>query len=205
MALIGARGFWAENYMPLFFLTVSVLSACSAVAMIVPFNYWLNDKELSEELLSTLSALCKMSLVLIFGIFIFQLMKILGGFSTKFTENPEALQLLVRGDYAVNFWLGEIVLAVVLPIVLIVFSRGGRRPRILALAGISILSGLFVTFYDLIIVGQLIPHFQDYDLFGYPQFYSYRPSLHEFIMVVGAIAFFFTAFLLGEILFKNGR
>jgi len=132
-------------------------------------------------------------------------MKILGGFSTKFTENPEALQLLVRGDYAVNFWLGEIVLAVVLPIVLIVFSRGGRRPRILALAGISILSGLFVTFYDLIIVGQLIPHFQDYDLFGYPQFYSYRPSLHEFIMVVGAIAFFFTAFLLGEILFKNGR
>jgi molybdopterin-containing oxidoreductase family membrane subunit len=60
-------------------------------------------------------------------------------------------------------------------------------------------------FYDLIIVGQLIPHFQAYDLFGYPEFYSYRPSLHELIMGAGAIGFFFTTYLLGEILFKNGR
>ncbi len=132
-------------------------------------------------------------------------MKVLGGFSTQFTENPEALQLLVRGDYGVNFWVAEIGLAVALPLVLIIASRGGRRPGILALAGLSILGGIFVIFYDLIIVGQLVPHFQAYDLYGYPEFYSYSPSLHELFMVAGAIAFFFTAYLLGEILFKNGR
>ena len=205
MALIGARGFWAENYMPLFFLTVSGLSACGAVALLVTLNYWLYNRELSEELRSTLSALCKMSLVLVGGLLIFQLMKLLGGFSTKFTDNPEALELLVRGDYSVNFWLGEIGLAVALPLVLILLSRGGRRPGVLALAGFSILIGIFVIFYDLIIVGQLIPHFQAYDLYGYPEFYSYRPSLHELIMGAGAIGFFFTTYLLGEILFKNGR
>ncbi len=205
MALIGARGFWAENYMPLFFLTVSGLAACGAALLLVPLNYWLYDRELSEELRSTLSALSKLSLALIGGLAIFQLMKVLGGFSTQFTENPEALQLLVRGEYGVNFWGAEIGLAVALPLVLIIASRGGRRPGILALAGLSILGGIFVIFYDLIIVGQLVPHFQAYDLYGYPEFYSYRPSLHEFFMVAGAIAFFFTAYLLGEILFKNGR
>ena len=205
MALIGARGFWAENYMPLFFLTVSALSACGAVAMLVPFNYWFNNRELSEELLSTLGALGRMSQVLIGGILLFQVMKILGGFWPTFTANPEALQLLVRGDYAANFWLGEVGLAVALPLLLTILSKGGRRPGILALAGISILSGIFITFYDLIIVGQLIPHFQAYNLFGYPQFYSYSPSPHEFIMVAGAIGFFFTAYLLGELLFKNSR
>lgn len=205
MALIGARGFWAENYMPLFFLTVSGLTACGAVALLVPINYWLYDRELSEELRSTLSAMCKMTLVLIGGILIFQLMKIMGGFSTKFTENPEALKLLVKGDYAINFWIAEIGLAVAMPLVLIIASRGGRQSTILGLAGFSLLAGIFVMFYDLIVVGQLIPHFQAYDLYGYPEFYSYRPSLHEFIMVAGAIAFFFTAYLLGEILFKNGR
>ena len=191
--------------MPLFFLTVSGLSACGAVALLVTLNYWLYNRELSEELRSTLSALCKMSLVLVGGLLIFQLMKLLGGFSTKFTDNPEALGLLVRGDYSVNFWLGEIGLAVALPLVLILLSRGGRRPGVLALAGFSILIGIFVIFYDLIIVGQLIPHFQAYDLYGYPEFYSYRPSLHELIMGAGAIGFFFTTYLLGEILFKNGR
>lgn len=205
MALIGARGFWAENYMPLFFLTVSGLSACAAVAILVPLNYWLYDRELSEELRSSLSALCKIAQVLIGGLLIFQLMKGLGGFSTQFTENPEALQLLVRGDYGVNFWLGEVGLAVALPLLLIPLSRGGRRPGVLAVAGFSIQIGIFVIFYDLIVVGQLIPHFQAYDLYGYPEFYSYHPSLHEFIMVAGAIGFFFTTYMLGEILFKNGR
>ena len=205
MALIGARGFWAENYMPLFFLTVSGLIACAAVALLVPLNYWLYDREMSEELNSTLSALCKMTLALIGGLMIFQVMKIMGGFSTEFTENPEAMQLLVRGDYGLNFWLGEIGLAVVLPVVLIFASRGGRRPGILALAGFCLMVGVFVMFYDLIVVGQLIPHFQAYDLYGYPEFYSYSPRLHELFMVAGAIGFFFTTYLLGEILFKNGR
>ena len=205
MALLGARGFWAENYMPLFFFMVSTLSACGAVAMLVPFNYWLNTRELSEELNSSVRALSRLSQVLIVGILMFQLMKMLGGVSAQFTENPEALKLLVRGDYAVNFWLGEFFLTVVLPLFLLFLSRGGRRPGILALAGISILIGIFITFYDLIIVGQLIPHFQAYNLYGYPQFYSYSPSMHEFIMAAGAIAFFFTAYLLGELLFKNSR
>ena len=81
-----------------------------------------------------------MTLVLIGGILIFQLMKIMGGFSTKFTENPEALKLLVKGDYAINFWIAEIGLAVAMPLVLIIASRGGRRSTILGLADFSLLN-----------------------------------------------------------------
>jgi len=205
MALLGARGLWAEYYMPLFFITVSALSACGAVAMLVPLNYWLKSRGQSEELISTMRALYMLSYVLIFGVLIFQVMKMLGGFSTRFTENPEALQLLIKGEFAINFWIGEVGLAVAVPLFLLLLSNEGRRSGIFALAGISILIGIFITFYDLIIVGQLIPHFKAYNLFGDPQFYTYNPTLHEYIIVAGTVAFFFTAYLLGELLLKNSR
>ncbi len=203
MALIGARGFWAENYMPLFFLIVSMLSACCAMIFLTWLSSKLQGRKIDGQMQDSLAALYKLSAVLLIGMLSFAFMKILGGFSPKFTENPEAMQLLVRGDFALNFWLGEIVLTGVLPIVLFAFSRGGKRLGLLALASFSSMLGIAVTFYDLIIVGQLIPHYYQYHLYDMPKFYSYSPSLHEYMMVIGAVGFFLTTFVLGEISFDS--
>ncbi len=203
MALLGARGFWAENYMPLFFLTVSTLSACCSLIVLIWLSDKLHGRDIDGDTKHTMVALHKLTIVLLIGALAFVVMKILGGFSTKFTENPEAMHILVRGDFALNFWLGEIILSVVLPLILLYFSNGGQRVSIFALASLSALVGIFITFYDLIIVGQLIPHFHNYNLFDTPEFYSYSPSLHENMMVFGAIGFFFTAFIFGELIFNS--
>ncbi len=73
----------------------------------------------------------------------------------------------------------------------------------LALAGLSSSIGIFITLYDLIIVGQLIPHYSQYNLVGMPEFYSYTPSLHEYMMVLGTLSFFAAAYILGEIAFNS--
>lgn len=203
MALLGSRGFWAENYMPLFFLTVSTLSACCMLIVFIWLSSWLQNRKIDAELQNSISALFKLTIVLLIGAMSFAAMKTLGGFSTKFTENPEAMQLLVKGDFALNFWLGEIFLTGILPIFLLFLSKGGKRVGILALACVSSIIGIFTTFYDLVIVGQLIPHFHQYNLFDVPKFYSYSPSLHEYMMVTGAISFFFTAFIVGEMVFNS--
>ncbi|MGB3211097.1 MAG: NrfD/PsrC family molybdoenzyme membrane anchor subunit [Desulforhopalus sp.] len=203
MALLGGRGFWAENYMPLFFLTISTLTACCAIVVVTWLSTWLHNREIDSETRGAMCAIGKLSVVLLIISISFSVMKILGGFSTKFTENPEAMHLLVKGDYAFNFWFGEIILAGVLPFLLLIISGIGRKITIFAIAGLSLMIGAFITFYDLIIVGQLIPHFHQYNLVDMPQFYSYSPSLHEYMMTLGAIGFFLTAFMLGEIVFNS--
>lgn len=203
MALLGARGFWAENYMPIFFLTVSTLSACCIVILLTVIGSWLQNRKLDDASREAIAALYKLTIALLVGVLSFAVMKALGGFSTKFTDNPEAMQLLVRGDFAANFWVGEIGLAVVVPLALLFFSGGARRTALVSLACISALAGIAVTFYDLIIVGQLIPHFHQYNLYGYAPLYSYSPSLHEYLMVLGSVSFFIAAYLAGEVIFNS--
>lgn len=202
MELLGARGFWSENYMPLYFLSLSTLTGCAAILL---FS-WIG-KTFSGQIADTkddmaIKATGKLFMVLLLGILYFTGVKIMGGFYPQFTKNPEAMSLLVQGDFAMNFWIGEVVLAVLLPLALI-FVTSGMNAKILALAGSSCLIGVFVLFYDLVIVGQLIPHYSQYSVVDLPKYYSYSPSLHEVMITTGAIFFFLAAFILGEILFKK--
>ena len=89
-----------------------------------------------------LQATGKLFMVLLLGISYFTVVKIMGGFFPKFTNNPEAMALLVQGDFALNFWIGEVGLAVLLPLALIFFTKG-KNAIALALAGFSCLIGVF--------------------------------------------------------------
>lgn len=202
MELLGSRGFWSENYMPLYFISISTLTGCGAIL----FFSWIG-RAFSGEMLRTedrmaLKSTGKLFMVFLLVILYFTGVKVMGGFFSQFTKNPEAMVLLVQGGFAYNFWIGEVGLAVLLPLALILFTRGGNL-NILALAGITCLVGVFVLFYDLVIVGQLIPHFRQYNVVDLPQYYTYSPSLHEIMIVTGVIFFFLAAFILGEILFKK--
>ena len=203
MALIGARGFWAENYMPLFFLSISTLLACCVLCLQIFLSNAMQDRKIDSETADSMFAIFRLIAVLLIGTLAFCVLKILGGFSTNFTENPKAMELLVHGSYAVNFWLGEIILTVLLPLFLIYLCRRKKLSILFALACLSSSVGIFITFYDLIIVGQLIPHYSDYNLFGYAEYYSYSPSLHEYMMTLGIFFFFFATAVLGEIILNS--
>ncbi len=73
----------------------------------------------------------------------------------------------------------------------------------LFIASISGMIGIFVMRYDLVIVGQLVPHFHGMGLIGYPEHFTYSPTLHEWLIVVGGFAFCGFMFLLGERLFHG--
>ena len=57
--------------------------------------------------------------------------------------------------------------------------------------------------YDLVILGQLVPPYHGMGLVDYPEFYSYSPTLHEQLVVVGGAAFCGLFFLLGERYFRG--
>ncbi len=202
MAILGGRGFWSENYMPLYFLSLSTLTGCAAILLFTWIANKLNNETASKAEDNALRATARLFMILLFGVLYFTGVKIMGGFSPQFTKNPEAMFLLVQGDFAPNFWIGEVFLAVVLPLLLVLITKG-KNKGILAIASLSCLIGSFSLFYHLVIVGQLIPHYFQFNVVDLPKYYSYTPSLHESMITVGAIFFFLAAFMFGEILFKK--
>ena len=202
MGLLGERGFWSDNYMPIYFLSLSVMTACAAILLLNWISFKFNSETPEIEHDRAFEATGKLFIALLLVLSYFSVVKVMGGYFPRLAKNPEAMALLVRGDFAQNFWIGEIVLAILLPIALYFLAKG-KKLVALALAGASCLTGVFVLFYNLVIVGQLVPHFHQYHVVDLPQYYSYSPSLHEIMITVGAIFFFLAAFIFGELLFKK--
>ena len=65
----------------------------------------------------------------------------------------------------------------------------------LFIASLAGMVGIFFMRYDLVIVGQLVPAFHGMGLVDYPDLYTYMPSLHENLVVLGGIAFCGLTFL----------
>lgn len=120
-------------------------------------------------------------------------------FSMTYTYEPgrtEGLGLLTQGPLAFNFWVGEILLGAVVPIVLLLYEKTRRHPvtRMVALA--LVVGGVAAYRWDTNLAGQLIvmtylPH-SIHTLFTH-----YTPSLIEFLAGVGVVAYGLMAFTIG--------
>jgi len=102
----------------------------------------------------------------------------------------------------VNFWVGEVMLGMVIPFALILMARAKNLPMLFVAAASSIV-GIFFMRYDLVVVGQIVPHFHGLGVNDLPELFSYTPSFHEVMVTVGGISLCAMGFLMGERLFKG--
>src|SRR5690606_36621308 len=103
---------------------------------------------------------------------------------------------------AVNFWLGEVALGMIIPFLIILAVRG-RNMNALFIASLAGMIGIFYMRYDLVVVGQYVPAYHGMGLVDYPELLTYSPTLHENRVVLGGIAFSGLIFFLGEKLFRG--
>jgi len=120
-------------------------------------------------------------------------------FSMTYTYQPgktEGLSLLTKGPLAFNFWVGEILLGAVIPIVLLLVPRFRKNTTARMIALFFVVGGVVAYRWDVNLAGQLV-------LLTYlPQEISaiytlYKPSLIEFAVGVGVIAYGAMAITLG--------
>ena len=119
--------------------------------------------------------------------------------SMTYTYEPgrtEGLHLLTGGPLSFNFWIGEVLLGAVIPIILLLNKRTRALPlwRMLALA--LVVGGVVAYRWDTNMSGLLI--ILSY-LPGEPAvtYTAYRPSLIEFLSGAGIISYGLLAFSLG--------
>lgn len=119
-------------------------------------------------------------------------------FAMTYTYLPgrtEGLNLITQGPFAFNFWVGEILLGAVVPIVLLLTPRLRRLPVLLMLAMALIIGGVVAYRWDTNLVGQVV-------LLSYlpeqliARYTDYVPSLVEFLTGGAIVAYGLLAFTL---------
>jgi molybdopterin-containing oxidoreductase family membrane subunit len=117
----------------------------------------------------------------------------------SYTYEParsEGLNLLTSGPLSFNFWVGEIVLGIVIPMIILLNSRLRRQPRLQILALVLVVGGLVAYRWDVNLVGQLVVSGMTPQELA-PLYTYYMPSLIEFVAGAGVVAFGLLAFTLG--------
>jgi Ni/Fe-hydrogenase subunit HybB-like protein len=119
--------------------------------------------------------------------------------SMTYTYAPgrtEGLSMLTSGELAFNFWIGEIFLGVIVPIVILLTKRLRSQPVLRMLALALVVGGVVAYRWDINMAGQLI-------LMTYlPQeivarYTQYKPSVIEFLSGAGVVAYGVLAITLG--------
>lgn len=105
----------------------------------------------------------------------------------------ERFLLLEGGVYTALFWLGQIGLGGVLPLLLLLRERFARRAGTLALASLLALGGGLVQMYVTLIAGQayplrLFPGFSVSGSFEDGKVHAYAPSWPELLLGLGGVA-----------------
>ncbi len=200
--LLNGREFWHGPYMPIYFIASAMLSGCAAICFFTYLAYKANGWEMNDEMKDALTATGKVFMLLIAILLFFDCWKEISGLAGHPPGDYEATKALISGPYAANFWVGEIFLGMVFPFI-ILWATKCRNYKAMFIAGLSSVIGIFFMRYDLVIVGQLVPHYADYNIVGLPELYSYTPSLHEVMITLGGLSFCGMLFLIGEKIFRG--
>jgi molybdopterin-containing oxidoreductase family membrane subunit len=120
-------------------------------------------------------------------------------FAMTYTHQPgkqEGLSILTGGPLSFNFWMGEILLGVVVPMVILLSARLRQNKFLRGSALLLIVGGVVAYRWGTNLVGQLIVQ-PPSPVVDTPLFANYFPSTLEFMVAGGIIAFGLFAFTIG--------
>jgi len=200
--LLNGREFWHGPYMPIYFITSAMMSGCATVIFFHWLAYKINGWKMSSDLEKSLCAVGKLGALLYIVIMFFTTWKMISGLSGHPPGKYEAIMSLVNGPFAHNFWYGEVAMGLAIPLLIILAVRA-KNVTAMAIGSLMSIIGIFVMRYDLVIVGQVIPGFHEYNIVDLPHILPYSPTLHEWIITLSGFAFCGILFMMGERMFRG--
>ncbi len=201
--MLHARQFWYGPYMPIYFIASAIMSGCAAIIFFTYLAYRLANEVMDRPMESAMQAIGKLAMLMIGILMFFTAWKVLTGLVGG---EPKRLAMLamLKGPYAINFWVFEVLIGMVLPFG-ILWRSGFKDLRSLFVASCLMIVGIFFMRYDLVVVGQVVPVLYEVGVREYSGLLHYVPSLHEVMLSVGGVGIVLTAFLVGEKVFKGHK
>lgn len=192
--VLKARPIWYRPGLPVLFI-VSAMVAGPSMTVLVS----LLVARLSSRVIVKKELLHQVSKAIGWLLAAYLYLRFWDALSMSYTYEParsEGLSMLTSGPLSLNFWMGEMFLGIVLPMIILLSDRLRRYERLHMIALLLVVGGLVAYRWDTNMVGQLV-------VFSYlpqgttPQYTRYFPSVFEIMAGLGVIAYGFLAFTLG--------
>src|ERR1700690_3042157 len=146
------RSYWYGPYYPIYFLLSALFTSSALIIFVTVTTYKVMGLQMSRRLQSSLSLIGQMLVYLLVIASFFLYWKIVSG---HYAHKPEAYAMLT-GQFAVNFWVFEVLMTYLVPIGILVWSKFKDFNK-MAVAGLLVAVGLYFGRYDFIIGGQIVP------------------------------------------------
>ncbi len=192
--VIKARPFWFKPEMSVLFMFSAIVGGIALTLFASMLASRLTAKaKVNDVLIERVSGFLAWLLV---GYFYFRFWDT---FATTYTYDPgrtEGLNLVTSGILSFNFWIGEMLLGIFVPMVLLLYgkTRSNRFWRMVALFLVA--AGVVAYRWDTNLAGLLVvvSYLPGEAAISYT---SYRPSLVEWVTGLGIVAYGLLAFSLG--------
>ena len=205
--IVARQGYDAAIMAPMFII-MSFAYGMAFYLLVLMFTFKMDGRPLGEKLLYRLKNLLGIfAAAVLYFVLVYHLTNLYG------TENHEYEAFILRdgGIYTTLFWIGWIVLGLLVPMGIVFHPALGKSHGGIIAASLLVLLGGLVAMYVIVIGGQAFPMamFPDkvivasgfYDgVNGEPLYYA--PSVWEFLLGIGGVAVALTATLVGVRLLK---
>jgi molybdopterin-containing oxidoreductase family membrane subunit len=192
--VLKARPFWYKPSLAVLFMASAIVGGLALTVLISKIAGRVSKKvTVRDDLLDTVSKFIGWALVVYLYMRFWDFM---GAEYTYLPGRSEAFHMLVSGPFALNFWGGEIIFGIVVPMVILLSSRLRKDERLHMLALILVIGGLIAYRWNTNMVGQLVI-LADLTRGTTSTYTRYVPSLIEIMVGAGVVAYGALAVTLG--------
>ena len=195
--VLKARPIWFKPSMPIMFI-VSAVAVGPAVTMAaaIVVERFTHRPTVSHDLLRTIARISGLGLLIYAYIRFWDLAAV--SYYGRTPGADAAMQLLKEHtSYGFGFWVGEVIIGVLIPVCLFLVPRFNRRPGYLVLgAGLAAL-GIVINRWIITVSGLVVPLAYSPGVGQQLEPGIYTPSLTEWTVVLGVVGYALAAFTLG--------
>lgn len=212
-----SRPFWYGPLVPIYFIALSLVCGAALLILLVTLgDYFGRDGELRPENFGLVEALRKLLALFLAILVFFTVWRTLSGVAGKQPHVLEVTLASLTGPLFVSFWVFEILLGMLVPLVLLL-GPWRRSWRAIALGAFLPMLSVFVMRYNFVVSGQMFslkpvvgpagerltysPPFKG----NVAGFLPYTPSWVEVLVVAGAIAGATLVFIAGQRALRLGK
>ena len=191
--VIKARPFWFKPEMSVLFMLSAIVGGISMTLFVTMLASRLTKKAKVNDAL--VERVAQFVGYLLIGYFYFRAWDAL---ATTYTYDPgrsEGLKLMTTGPLAFNFWIIEMLLGMIVPMILLLYKKTRTNPFWRMIALVLVAAGVVAFRWDTNIAGFLVvmPYISGQAI----AYASYSPSLIEILTGAAIIAYGLTALSLG--------
>lgn len=190
-AHVEARPFWYGAFIPIDFLLGATFCGLSWIMATEIITYKVKGEEMPPALKDLFYEMAGiLALLLSLGL-LFTTYKM--GHGLFEPGKAETIMLFLNGPFSRAFWVFEIGVGLVFPILILVYGAWQRRIGGLLVGSIMVLVGYFVKRYDFVVASQVFPLIKQQHPLS-----SHFPTLMEMLLIGGIIGALLLAYTLGE-------